>query len=507
MTGVVSSLRRIYAVVRKEIIAILRQPRMLLTLIVGPFLILALVGFGYQRTTGPLKTVFVAAEDNQIGDEVASRVEELGDKIDFRGVVTDRDEAVDRLRKGRVDIVVIVPEEPVQTVRQGDQAVFTVLHNQLDPFEQATITLVARTTIDTVNRRVLQQLVETGQEESEELETVLPAATESSRLLREALERGDTEEARKQRNLLASQLRLIEANTGATETVVNGIGRELNLEMDDTSVGSQVSSLEERVSGLNLLKQAGDPLDEEIAEVRDIETQMAELDSTLRDFQRISPEVLVSPFAAQTEVIDSEPIGVTDFYAPGVMALLLQHLGITFAGLSLVRERALGTPEVFQVAPIRPIEILIGKYIGYVITAAVVAAALSALMFYGFGVPIAGSPWSYTAILALLVLAALGIGFVISGLVDSDIQAVNLSMIVLLLSLFFSGFFVSIERLATAVTGVSWALPITHAIDSLRDVMFRDTGVDVRTWLALGIGSVALFIVAWRLLARRLRAY
>lgn len=507
MRNLLSSIRRILAVVRKEVVAILRQPRMLLTLIVGPFLILALVGFGYQRTTGPLKTVFVADENSEIGDEVASRVEELGDKIDFQGVISDRNEAVDRLRRGRVDIVVVVPDEPVQTVREGSQAVFTVLHDQLDPFEQATITLVARTTIDTVNRRVLQQLVETGQEESEDLEAVLPAATESSRLLREALERGDTTEARKQRNVLASQLRLIEANTGATETVVNGIGRELNIEVDDTSVGTQVSTLEERVTGLDLLKEAGEPLDEEIAEVREIEQQMTELDSTLKDFQRINPEVLVSPFTADTQVIDSESIGVTDFYAPGVMALLLQHLGITFAGLSLVRERALGTPEVFRVAPIRPFEILTGKYLAYLITAAVVAVALSGLMFFGFGVPIAGSLWLFAAILALLVLAGLGIGFVISGLVDSDIQAVNISMIVLLLSLFFSGFFVSIERLASGVTIVSWALPITHAIDSLRDVMFREALVGGRTWLALGLGSLGLFVLAWRLLARRLEAY
>ncbi len=49
--------------------------------------------------------------------------------------------------------------------------------------------------------------------------------------------------------------------------------------------------------------------------------------------------------------------------------------------------------------------------------------------------------------------------------------------------------------------------PITHALDSLRDVMFRGDDVDGRTWLVLGTGSVAAFAAAWGLLARRLRAH
>lgn len=507
MSALRLSATRVLAVVRKEVVSILRQPRMLATLIIGPFVILALVGFGYQRSTGPLATVFVANEGNTIGDEVAARIDELGSQIEFKGVVTDRDQAIDSLRRGPIDIVVVVPDDPVETVRSGSQAVFTVLHDQLDPFEQATIALVARTTIDTVNRRVLQQLVEAGQEESEDIEGVLPAARDSAGLLREALERGDTAEARRQRGILASQLRRVETQTVSTETVVEGIGRELSIEVGESSVGDQVASLQERITSLDLFRNPGDPLTEEIAEMEALETELADLETSLQDFQRIAPDVLVSPFGAQTQVVESVDINVNDFYAPGVMALLLQHLGITFAGLSLVRERNLGTPEVFQVAPVRPIEILLGKYIGLLLTAAFVYCALLALMFFGFEVPLAGSALELTAVIGLLVIASLGIGFVISSSVDSDIQAVNLSMIVLLLSLFFSGFFVSIERLTDGVRFVAWALPITHAIDSARDVMFRSAGVDLRTWLALGAGSVGLFVVSWRLLARRLRAY
>ena len=55
----------------------------------------------------------------------------------------------------------------------------------------------------------------------------------------------------------------------------------------------------------------------------------------------------------------------TSFYAPGVLVLLLQHIAITLAALSMVRERLLGTIELFRVSPVRPGEIIAGKYIGF----------------------------------------------------------------------------------------------------------------------------------------------
>jgi ABC-2 type transport system permease protein len=105
----------------------------------------------------------------------------------------------------------------------------------------------------------------------------------------------------------------------------------------------------------------------------------------------------------------------------------------------------------------------------------------------------------------LLIVSSLGVGFLIAGFAGSDTEAVNMSMIVLLLSIFFSGFFLSLDRLLPEVRTVSWLLPITHALDSLRDVMFRGTGIDLRTWVALGGGSIALYLAGWSILYRRMR--
>ncbi len=487
---------RVGAIVRKEALAVIRQPRLLATLILGPFVILALVGFGYQTNIGPLATLVVTDPDSRLGEEVATRIKETGSNIDFRGIEEDADRALDDLRRGRVDIVVTIPPNPVEIVRSGESAVVEVFHNQLDPFEQATVTLLSRTTIDTVNRRILEELVTRGQQESDGYDEILANAGESAGLLRQSIESGDEVATARHRATLARQLQQLKNPTSPT----GGLAA-----LEELS-GSQQSQISRDIDGL-LATLESESIKDDAEAARSIENDLEQLNATIADFQSIPPAVLVSPFDSHAEVIDAIDLEITDFYAPGAMALLLQHLAITFAALSFVRERALGTPELFQVAPIRPVEILVGKYLGFLLISGIVATALTALMFLGFRIPLAGSLLDYVLVLLLLTLVALGIGFVISAAVASDVQAVNVAMIILLLSLFFSGFFISVDRLLPSVQAVSWTLPITHALDSLRDIMFRGSGVDLRTWVALGTGVIATFLISWRLTVRRLAAH
>src|SRR5690606_17343792 len=103
----------------------------------------------------------------------------------------------------------------------------------------------------------------------------------------------------------------------------------------------------------------------EVERSAQIEQDLEELDQQLQDFREISPAVLVSPFTSRTVNINNLELDASDFFAPGVIVLLLQHLLITFSALSIVRERNSGTMELFRVAPISPFETLLGKYISY----------------------------------------------------------------------------------------------------------------------------------------------
>lgn len=481
---------RAWAFLRKEVVEIARQPRLVVTLVLAPFLILALFGVGYRQTTDPLRTMFVTEDESTFENTVAPRLEEVGGSLVYEGFTADRAVAIERLRTGEIDVVVIVPQDPEGTLRSSERAVFEVLHDRLDPYEQATIRLVINATVDAVNRSILEELVAEGQVRAGE--SPLEEAARTATALRSALEAGDEISAQREQLRLDDQLAAVEASTGPADAVLAAVREDFG-----ASGSTTPGELRQRTQSLDI-----DSADVEAA--RALETELGTLNESVSEFRSIDPQILVSPFGADSDLVGAVELDVTDFYAPGVIALLLQHLAITFAALSLVRERALGTTELFRVSPLRATQLLVGKYAGYMAVSAVVAAALSALMLFGFGVPFVGSVGDFALVLALLVTASLGIGFVISSVVTTDTQAVNASMIFLLLSIFFSGFFLSIDRLVPEVQVVSWLLPITHALDSLRDVLFRGAGIDSRTILALGLGAIALFVSASLLTGRRL---
>ena len=88
------------------------------------------------------------------------------------------------------------------------------------------------------------------------------------------------------------------------------------------------------------------------------------------------------------------------------------------------------------------------------------ATILTLLVQYALGVPMLGNWLNYALVVALVLFASLGIGFVISLLSKTDSQAVQLAMLVLLASVFFSGFFMALYLFWPAVQVVSWMLVI-----------------------------------------------
>jgi len=117
-------------------------------------------------------------------------------------------------------------------------------------------------------------------------------------------------------------------------------------------------------------------------------------------------------------------------------------------------------------------------------------------------VPLLGSPMLLAGIVGLLVLASLGLGLLISIVSDSERQAVQLSLLVLLASVFFSGFVLPIEEFAAPVRALAYALPVTTGIRLSQDVMLR--GTIREPWEAGVLFAIALvlLVACWVLLRR-----
>jgi ABC-2 type transport system permease protein len=212
----------------------------------------------------------------------------------------------------------------------------------------------------------------------------------------------------------------------------------------------------------------------------------------------IPPEVLVSPVQQKYDNLQGRALDFMSFYAPAVLALILQHIAVTLGSLSLVRERLLGALELFRVAPVSSLQVLLGKYLGYTLFIGVITAVLVGLMVWPqlLGVPFLGDVVTFVAVVLLLTLASLGVGFLLSTYSKTDSQAVQLSMLVLLLSIFFSGFFLPLENFRVPVNYVGFALPLTHGIRAFQSVMLRGTTPDQTTWLLLCAITVITFVAA-----------
>jgi ABC-2 type transport system permease protein len=213
----------------------------------------------------------------------------------------------------------------------------------------------------------------------------------------------------------------------------------------------------------------------------------------------------VAPFGNATESVSNIELSPTDFFVPAVIALLLQHLAITFAALSIVRERRSGTTELFRISPLSSGEVLLGKYLSYMFFGGVIAAIITLTIVFGLGAPMLGNWISYSLLLLVMLFTSLGIGFLISLISATDTQAVQFSMFMLLGAVFFSGFILDLRYLWEPVRAISWALPATYAIRLLQNIMLRGLGLDLVLFFGLlGIG-VFLMLLSWYLLHREMR--
>ncbi|HEX3219007.1 MAG TPA: ABC transporter permease [Candidatus Limnocylindria bacterium] len=204
----------------------------------------------------------------------------------------------------------------------------------------------------------------------------------------------------------------------------------------------------------------------------------------------VSPDLIAHPTTAVTKNIAPSTVSVLNFFSPAVLALVIQHLAITLSALSMVRERLSGQMDLFRVAPVNAIEVLTGKYLAYAILSLLATAAVGAAMIYGLHVPVISGYLLPVAVILLLTFAGLGVGLLISLVADSERMAVQLAMLVLLASVFFSGFVLPVKDFVGPVQVLSYFLPVTHAIALLQDGMLR--GQLFQAWMLPALAGIGL---------------
>jgi len=493
MNSILQFFIRIFAFVRKEMISILRQPRLIFSLILGPFLILLLFGIGYRDTPRILRTLFVVAEDSTMRPVVEEYANRLGQQIASQGIIADAAEADRRLRNREVDLVVVVPPNPSDAVRNNEQAVFNLYHYEIDPYERTYIEILGRNYIDEINRIVLLAAADQGKVEAQTIQEQVGRAREGAAEFRVALEAGNEADTRASGEQLNENLNLLALATGAGLALLSGVDETTGAE----TVEARIQATQELAGALSSSEAA-----EQAQAATAIEQELAEMDDLLTEYRSLDSEVLISPFRAETLSITDTSLSPTDFFVPAVIALLLQHIAVTLAGLSIVRERQDGPMELFRASPVSAFQLLVGKFLSFLILTLLLGAALTALVVYALGVPMLGDWGFYALVVVALLCASLSLGFFVSLSAQTDSQAIQTSMVILLASIFFSGFFLALYRLWEPVQVVSWALPVTYGIELLQSVMLRGQIPGPFLIAALFVYAFVFFLIDWWRLSR-----
>lgn len=509
----------ISAFIFKEIFEIMRQPLLILTLVLGPFLILLFFGLGYRNEPRALRTLFVV-EDDYFIQSIQDNASNFGPQLIFAGITDNVEAAQGSLRNGDVDLVTVIPSNAFETILDNRRAPIVLYHHEIDPFQLDYINVFGRVYVDEANRRILRYIFAEGQVGAQKIQEKLELARQSVGSLRAILEdcaAGRTdEECNKeaiQQNLQALDSNVDEVDLAVDDNfkLIDALEQELAGSTPNDENQPTLDDLirdTNELTGLDLDNPTNSPQDyeEQLDRLTRLEASLELIEKRLIQFAGLDPAILISPFRSQAQSIAAVGIGITDFFAPSVIVLLLQHLTVTFAALSMVRERQLGTMEIFNVSPISALETLLGKYLSYMLFGGILATVLLSLAVFGMGVPNLGSSLGVALAVLALLFTSLGIGFIISIFSKTDIQAVQYAMIVLLTSVFFSGFILPLAALWEPVRIISWALPATYGILMLRNIMLRGDPLSLALLLQFFLIGLGLFVIAWVLL-RRLMAH
>ena len=188
----------------------------------------------------------------------------------------------------------------------------------------------------------------------------------------------------------------------------------------------------------------------------------------------------------------------TNFLVPGLISVILSMLAALLTSATIVRERERGTIEQLVVSPIRPFELMLGKLIPYVVIAfADVLLIMSAGIFI-FHVPLRGSPVLALSAAAIFVVAALGIGLLVSAVAPNQQVAVTGALMgTQLPSVILSGFIFPVSSMPPIVRVIAQVIPATHFIRILRGIFLKGNTLSI-VWqpmlylLAIGVAMLLI---------------
>jgi ABC-2 type transport system permease protein len=219
--------------------------------------------------------------------------------------------------------------------------------------------------------------------------------------------------------------------------------------------------------------------------------------------EKLSQKPQIGGIDVSTKVLYNPSLRNQNFTIPGLVGLIMQNITVLLTAFALVRERERGTIEQLIVSPIKSTELILGKLVPYVIIGFADFLFSLALGMLWFDVPIRGSLELLLFLGAGFVICALAIGLLISTVSKTQLQAMQLSVLIILPSVLLSGFVFPREAMPKIIQWIGYALPLTYFLNILRGIITKGVGIeylfkDVALLFSLGLVLLIISMVRFR---------
>ena len=186
------------------------------------------------------------------------------------------------------------------------------------------------------------------------------------------------------------------------------------------------------------------------------------------------------------------PEGITQYnIVPGLMGVVLTMTMVMITALAITRERERGTMENLLATPVRPIEVMVGKIVPYILVGYIQVSLILLAAHFIFAVPLLGNLALLLSVTLLFIAANLALGITFSTIAKNQLQAMQMSFFFFLPSILLSGFMFPFRGMPVWAQHLGEILPLTHFLRIVRGILLKGNNL-AEIWPQLW--PIALFM-------------
>ena len=173
------------------------------------------------------------------------------------------------------------------------------------------------------------------------------------------------------------------------------------------------------------------------------------------------------------------PEGITQYnIVPGLMGVVLTMTMVMITALAITRERERGTMENLLATPVRPIEVMVGKIVPYILVGYIQVSLILAVAHFIFAVPLLGNLALLLGVTLLFIAANLSLGITFSTIAKNQLQAMQMSFFFFLPSILLSGFMFPFRGMPVWAQHIGEILPLTHFLRIVRGILLKGNNLE-----------------------------